>query len=153
MMLMRDKFIIICAFLILSSSILYAQEADHFPLNKGSIYEYQSNDIPDVCFFPVDQARWNGYKVTNLEWKKLTDYQKSSFVREGAMEIVIRSHVTLNLEDKIETWLDYVSLINQSLVMSEDPNDVNAEFEILPFYYNVLKMRGVVVDKDGNIIK
>lgn len=143
-------FIVLNAF----TPFVYAEGLkDKFPLNVGTQFEYSEKDIPEICFFPIEEARWNGYELTNLDWKKLTDYQKVQFVREGALEIFTKKQVSLKLEDRLETWLDYVSLINQSLEMSEDEANKDAEFKILPFYYNVLQMRGVVVDKEGNVLK
>lgn len=53
-----------------------------FPYNAGSSYAYDVKDIPDICFFPVDNARWNGEKVTATDWHKLTDFQKAMFINE-----------------------------------------------------------------------
>lgn len=53
-----------------------------FPHNTGSSYAYDVKDIPDICFFPIDNARWNGEKLTATDWHKLTDFQKAMFISE-----------------------------------------------------------------------
>jgi len=89
--------IYIIAMLVLVAP-LFAEQAgfDPFPLNRGTIYEYTEENTPDTCFFPIDKARWDGYKVTIGDWKKLTDYQKFCFVSEGVEEIKRKGHVFLH---------------------------------------------------------
>jgi len=68
---------------------LFAEEDNFnpFPKNKSSIYQYKQDDIPDVCFFPPDKARWDGSKITSKEWGMLTDFQKASFISEYISEL------------------------------------------------------------------
>ncbi len=47
-----------------------------------SIYAYSQDDVPTVFFFPPDQARWDGTKVTMGEWYTLTELQKEKFISE-----------------------------------------------------------------------
>ncbi|MFH1771434.1 MAG: hypothetical protein ABH872_01310 [Candidatus Omnitrophota bacterium] len=58
------------------------EEFDPFPQNRGTVFEYSQDDIPEICFFPVDKARWDGTKITAEEWPKLTDHQEVMFVGE-----------------------------------------------------------------------
>jgi len=50
-------------------------------------YFYNSDEFPSVCFFPIDKAYWDGYKVTVKDWRKLDERQKTKFVLEGIKEI------------------------------------------------------------------
>jgi len=50
-------------------------------------YSYSTEDLPEVCFFPVLEARWNGYEVLNKNWRSLDDYLKQRFIAEAAKEI------------------------------------------------------------------
>ncbi|MEI8350034.1 MAG: hypothetical protein WCI77_07760 [Candidatus Omnitrophota bacterium] len=70
--------------------------------SEASNYEYSDNDIPAVCFFPVEKARWSGYGVTNNDWGKLTDYQKTMFISEGIEEIkrIETGKVTVNIQEE-----------------------------------------------------
>ena len=55
------------------------RKQEWFPLNKGTIYDYGDESIHKVFFFPVDEARWDGSKITPKEWRMLTDFQKVAF--------------------------------------------------------------------------
>lgn len=74
---------ILISFLLVIPSI-YAQtnEFNPFPQNTDSPYEYNSDNIPDICFFPANKARWDGSKITVKEWPMLTDFQKTMFIAE-----------------------------------------------------------------------
>ena len=65
-----------------------------------SMYEYNPDyDVPDVCFFPLKEARWNGYWVTNKTWDQLDDFQKRKFITEGIGEIERSDDVSVKLEN------------------------------------------------------
>jgi len=70
------------------------------PQHRSSKYDYKDDDIPDVCFFPKDKARWDGYAATNWDWLGFTDYQKEMFISEGIAEIERTEHVTVAEEKK-----------------------------------------------------
>ena len=74
---------------LLFSNLSFAGEQEKlelFPKNKGTIYEYTRDNIPGICFFPADKARWDGSKVTAKEWHMLTDFQKIMFISEYIQE-------------------------------------------------------------------
>jgi hypothetical protein len=98
---------ILVLLLILFSHLLFAEDFNPFPENAGSPYEYSQDDIPDVCFFPVDKARWDGTKITAREWKMLTDFQKAMFISEYIEELEKEYNVTI----KINGW-DYLVALN-----------------------------------------
>jgi len=51
---------------------------------------------PTVCFFPAEEAHWDGRAVTTETWRLLTDFQQAMFVFEYALE----------LRNKYETSMD-----------------------------------------------
>ena len=73
---------------------------------SGGMYEYNPDyDVPEVCFFPLKGARWNGYWVTNKTWDELDDFQKRKFVTEGIGEIERSDDVLVklgNIDNMIE---------------------------------------------------
>lgn len=75
--------------MLLASFTLPPAFAETAPVayNRNISYKYSQYDIPSVCFFPVDESRWNGYKLAPGDWRKLTGYQKIQFVKEGIAEI------------------------------------------------------------------
>ena len=98
----------------------FAEEFDPFPLNRGSIYEYSDDDIPDVCFFPINTSQWNGNEVTTTNWGKLTDFQKAQFVSEGLKELVDKEQIE---EQEIDGWPMIMALNHMSSSMkSLEPN-------------------------------
>ena len=94
--------------LLLLSTPIFAQDAttqatpkspegfDPFPENKGTNYEYDNEDPLGVCFFPVEKARWDGYKITNKNWHQLTDFQKTMFLTEATEEIEKYENATVD---------------------------------------------------------
>ena len=86
----RKKLTVVLALgcmIFISSATAKDKNFNPFPENKGTIYEYNSKDLPDICFFPAAKARWNGYAVTTKNWGQLTDFQKAKFIVEAITEI------------------------------------------------------------------
>ena len=110
-----------------------------FPKNIGSSYEYDSNNIPDVCFFPVEKARWDGYKVTNKNWNQLTDFQKTMFISEAAEEIERNEKVTVDLKGG---WL-VLSSLNEGVEKAER-SPSHLEFPMIRLMYEALKESGQI---------
>lgn len=102
---------------ILITSLSFAEEAsfDPFPKNKNSTYEYDDNNIPEICFFPADKARWDGSKITAKEWSMLTDFQKTIFISE-----YINTHYPII---KINGWnyLVYLNKFAEKLEVADTP--------------------------------
>jgi len=105
-----------------------------FPKNIGTIYEYSGNNIPDVCFFPVEKARWDGYKVTNNNWNQLTDFQKTMFISEAAKEIEKNEKVTVDLKGG---W-GVLAVMNKT-VADIDKDSANIEFPMIKLMHGILK--------------
>ncbi len=118
------------------------QKADPFPLNRGSIYEY-GDDIPDVCFFPVNKARWDGYKVTTKTWNQLTDFQKVMFLSEGISEIEIKNQV--KVDDSIKGSPLFLISIN-TVVDDINKSTTDNHMTMLEFIFNVLKYDKRIMD-------
>lgn len=110
-----------------------------FPKNIGSSYEYDSNNIPDVCFFPVEKARWDGYKVTNKNWNQLTDFQKTMFISEAADEIQRNEKVTVDLKGG---WLVLSSLNKGVEEAGNSPSHL--EFPMIRLMHDALKESGQI---------
>ncbi len=118
----------------------YAEQAefDPFPQNRGTIYDY-GDDIPDICFFPVDKARWNGYEVTVAKWPQLTDFQKTMFISEGTEEIERNEGVKVDIKDG---WKLLIAINGGVATMPKD-----SSVPVLRFLRDLLKMDGSIKPK------
>ena len=78
------------------------------PENIGSKYEYNNNERIDVWFFPKEKARWDGAKVSLLDWNKLTRAQKVTFIVEyiKQMNSQYKSNIVVDI-DKYILGMDY----------------------------------------------
>lgn len=134
------RLFIVIAILLIASAVYAAEQAefDPFPQNKDSIYQY-GDDIPDVCFFPVNKARWNGYEVTAAKWSQLTDYQKISFISEGAEEIERNEGVKVDIGDG---W-KLLTAINGGVATLPKDSDV----PMIRFLRDLLNMDGSIKPK------
>lgn len=83
--------------LLITAPVSYA-EFNPFPNNTGSPYEYSDEDIPDICFFPKEEARWDGSKITAKEWKMFTDFQKVMFIGEYIEQLENESNTTIEID-------------------------------------------------------
>lgn len=90
-------------------SLVVAQDKDFdpFPQNRGTIYEYSDDDICDVCFFPLEKAKWDGSRITAKEWKMLTDFQKVMFISEYIEELEKGHNTTI---EEIDVWRLLIAL-------------------------------------------
>lgn len=110
-----------CLFLVLLCVVMSAQSGwpQVNPTSKTpeakNPFTYDLLKPPEICFFPPEKARWNGYTLTNKEWKLLTVYQKTCFVTEAIDEIQRQSGATITLDDK---WRVYIAL-NRGVEMME----------------------------------
>ena len=110
-----------------------------FPKNIGSNYEYDRDNIPDVCFFPVEKSRWDGYKVTNKNWDQLTDFQKTMFISEAAEEIQRNEKVTVDLKGG---WI-VLSSLNKGVEEAEK-SPTHIEFPMIRLMHDSLKESGQI---------
>lgn len=76
--------------------------------NRDISYRYSQDSIPSVCFFPVDESRWDGYRLAPGDWRKLTGYQKIQFVKEGIVEIEKQKNTLI--KNNIDTMSIVLSL-------------------------------------------
>lgn len=111
--------------------------ANSFAHNKGNQFEYSQDDIPEICFFPTEKARWDGYKVTNNNWNQLTDFQKFTFVSEAIAEIHRNEHLNIDLKDGDSILL--VQGLNQATVKSHERGGEQVEFPIIKLLRDSLK--------------
>jgi len=121
-----------------------ADGADPFPLNRGTIYEYSDDNIPDICFFPAEKAKWDGYKVMAADWKKLTDFQKEAFISEAAEEIERNEDVTVDIKDG---WKVLIAMNEGIKALEKDAPGVAKDQTMLRFLYDSLKGTDMVAPK------
>jgi hypothetical protein len=141
---------VICiAAVILTVNPIFAEEVafDPFPLNRGTIYEYGDEHVPDICFFPVSKARWDGYKITIGDWKKLTDYQKFSFASEASNEIENKGYV---FKREIDLPL-LVIMMNESIKVLEDAKE-NLGVFLMTYFIVMLNKVGAIAKGSANDI-
>jgi hypothetical protein len=98
---------VIMTFIAALNTPAHAESANEGVAQEGSIYHYDENDVPEVFFFPPDQARWNGYRVTMREWYLLSDLQKERFVSEYIGEL--KRHYLSALD---AVGMDYLEALN-----------------------------------------
>jgi len=120
-----------------------AENFDPFPRNRGTIYAY-GDDIPDVCFFPVDKARWNGYEVTAAKWSQLTDFQKTMFISEAAEEIERSEDVKVKIRDG---WRLLIAINGGIAAVPKDTN-----FPAMRLFHDLLKMDGSIKSNNHGLI-
>ncbi len=116
--------------------------------SKKAVDNYKYTEEPDTCFFPKDQAKWDGYKVTNKNWNQLDDYLKLMFIFEGVRELEKKDSVNITLKNSGQTVraLDYgLNKINKDMP--------TVEIVVLDFLYDVLKQAKMVAPRTGRVIK
>jgi len=112
---------------------------------KGN-YKYTTE--PKICFFPVTQAKWDGYKVTNKDWNKLTDYLKLMFIFESVKELERTNSVIITMKDskRILSALNYgIDKINQEVPTAEIP--------VINFFYDVLQGAKMVTPRQPGVTR
>lgn len=84
--------------------------------DEGKAYfTYDEDNPPDVFFFPVDRAHWDGSKITVREWYMLTDYQKERFISEYLDDM--RKHYNSPID---VVSMDYMRALNMFSIFSTD---------------------------------
>lgn len=61
---------------------------------------------PTVCFFPAEEARWDGGEVTTETWHLLTDFQQAMFVFEYAAELRNKYDIFMDVNE----WTYWLAL-------------------------------------------
>jgi len=112
------------------------------PVSKKMPDNFLYEEEPEICFFPKDQAIWDGYKITNKNWNKLSDYLKLMFVFEGVQELQRKNRVNIALGDSGRT----VAALDYGLdKISKDMPQV--EIVVIDFLYDVLKQAKMVTPR------
>ena len=126
-------------------AILFLQGCSSLPVNAPSKavpkladgYAYTSE--PQICFFPKAKAQWDGYKITNQNWNKLTDYLKLMFILEGVRELEKTKSAVIVLEDNNRA----LQALNYGLTKLN--NDLPKErIQALSFLYDILNKAKMV---------
>lgn len=96
---MKTVWLLLAIMLCVHNMFMYAADT----IGETPKYYYSDNDIPAVCFFPAEKARWSGYGVTTNAWGELTDYQKTMFISEGIEEMrrIETGKVMVNIPEDI----------------------------------------------------
>ena len=102
-------------------------------LDKDSVYKSHSNKLPDISFFPREKAFWDGYKVTNKNWKLLTDEQKIRFVNE-AIEEIKRSETLFVAIPETESLLNDMN----AMVNLTEQNSPDGELKMIKILHDLL---------------
>lgn len=105
---------------ILICASAFAQEAKSNPLNKGTLYENHSNELPDISFFPREKAYWDGYTITSKNWKLLTEEQKLRFITEATAEIQRNETLFVKMPEKERLLSDMNAMANLTEQNSPD---------------------------------
>jgi len=114
---------------------------------KKFAVDYHYTEAPDVCFFPTDQANWDGYKITNKNWNKLDDYLKLMFIIEAVQELQRKDKVNISSRDGARTLraLNYgLDKINRDMP--------KVELLVIDFLYDVFKDAKLVTPKQVRTI-
>ncbi len=117
------------------------------PAPKKFADDYHYTEVPDICFFPIDQAAWDGYKITNKNWNKLDDYLKLMFIIEAVQELQRKDKVNIASRDGARTLraLNYgLDKINKDMP--------KVELLVIDFLYDVLKDAKLVTPRQVRII-
>lgn len=78
------------------------------PENKGSEYEYNNDERVDIWFFPKEKAKWDGSRVSLLDWHKLSRGQKVMFILEYIKQVNKEYNTNISVEvDKYILGMDY----------------------------------------------
>lgn len=110
------------------------------PSSKAETYQYVEQ--PEVCFFPKAQAKWDGYKLTNKNWNKLTDYLKLMFIFEGIKELERTKKVTIKIKDSNRTLMALNYGIDK---INRDLPDTN--ISMISFFYDILQEAKMVTPR------
>jgi hypothetical protein len=133
----KKQLIIFGVIILLFSMVALAEQEqfDPFPKNRGTVYEYKDDDVPAICFFPEDKARWDGSRLTAQDWPLLTDYQKAKFI----LEYMDKYHSGVEINE----W-DYLVVLNALTDKYEDKATPMTMF---------VEVALEEQDKDGNLLK
>lgn len=101
--------IVLCIFM---SGVAVAEDLD-FGMggeNVGTEFEWINDDIPEICFFPEDKARWNGSEVTGNDWLCLIEYQMGMFISEyiEQLEKLYRTPINIKVDDYVMGMSSFV---------------------------------------------
>lgn len=111
--------------------------------NLDSDYSCSEKEIPEVCFFPVDKARWNGYKVLAKEWKKLTRFQKNEFIVEGIKEIENKEHLSVGFIDGVPDLIDAIDKTTHLFGLGGE-----GKIPVITLIYKFLVQAGYIKEDD-----
>lgn len=106
---------------------------------QGIDYRYTEKEIGSVHFFPVENARWNGYEVRAKDWERLTDFQKMRFLQDARTEIEVHENSVV----RVPPMDRQLAAMNESLkLVVEDPK--LKEASVMKFYYLMLEQQGAI---------
>ena len=139
---MRIKLMVLVAI-----TILLLNGCASVPAPKKFTNDYHYTEVPDICFFPKDQAAWDGYKITNKNWNKLDDYLKLMFIIEATQELQRKEKVNITSREGARTLraLNYgIDKVNRDMPQ--------VQMVIIDFLYDVLKEAKLVTPRQVRVI-
>ena len=134
---MRIKLMVLVAI-----TILLLNGCASVPAPKKFADDFHYLEVPDVCFFPIAEAKWDGYKITNKNWNKLDDYLKLMFIIEATQELQRREKVNIVSREGARTLraLNYgIDKLNRDMPQ--------VQIVVIDFLYDVLKEAKLVTPK------
>jgi len=132
---------------LVAITVLLLNGCASVPAPKKFSDDYHYLEVPDICFFPTDQAKWDGYKITNKNWNKLDDYLKLMFIIEAIQELQVKNKVNIASREGART----LRALNYGLdKINRDMPEV--ELLVIDFLYDVLKDAKMVTPKKFRVI-
>jgi len=118
------------------------------PAPKKIVVDFHYSEAPVICFFPKDQANWDGNQISNKNWNKLNDYLKLMFIFEATKELERRNKVVITIRDSARTLraLNFgIDKINKDMP--------KVQLLVIDFLYDVLKEAKMVTPRQAGVMK
>ncbi len=139
-MVKKTVFLLCCFFVF----VISFADARQQPKDSQNPYPYDQQHPPAVCFFPIRQAQWDGFSVTNKNWDKLSLYLKTCFVTESLAEIERNANVTINVKSR---WHVLIALNKGVDMMAQDLP--GTEMPMIKFLWEVLRRNGFLERREA----
>lgn len=101
-------------------------------------YSYNKEEKITTWFFPIDQARWDGYRVISNEWKELDEDQKRKFIIEGMREFERLEKIKIGCFDE-QDIMDIKGTLNSISRLVELTDGTKEMFWLL---HNLVELKG-----------
>jgi hypothetical protein len=110
-------------------------------------YAYSAREAEGIHFFPVEEARWNGYEVTTGEWGQLSDFLKMRYLRDARTELEVRENSVILVSDMNRL----VKAMDESIQeVQGDPK--LKEMPVITFFH-IMLLRNNAIKKAWTLVK